>query len=351
MLVNAIKWLNGSAIASAKVWPAGYSSGGSLMLVANNKSEEIADILSIAEESETELDLIVEEGISLKEIYEQNFLKGDLILSTASNQSLAGRNYKDQSRWVRNQVERLEKTTGHKPTGLFPVDWDYNKATMKALVRDNMTYVMGNREPRNYGPEIVNIKPGEWWSFLLRKVPFGNIPKGQLSMLEYRNSGVTGSSGFYNAMSNDIQRIQSTGGMYLGVLDTDIIHAENALNLPNLLTNRMRQNGMWHTSMSKLVQRYIGWHGLRVSTKNVTSRRIMISISNEGKTAVHDISFNLYLPSEFAGVFLQSQVTHLEPRDVKWNRTNGFCSFGLPKIDPGDNAVLYADLFVEGEMN
>jgi len=352
LALNAVEWLKRHAVARAKVWPSGYTAGGALLLNAKGSTVNIDRIVSEARNSDVIMDMIVEDEYASKSILADNPIEGEIILSTQAEKTLLGRPIRDQLKWMNGQIEWIKKLTGKRPTGLFPIDWQIDAVTLQAVAKTNIRYLLADNTPRCYGPQVKAIRSGVLWRLLSGRIPVGTMPKTQLTLREWSLlKGVHGSDKLYNAMCADISRIHKTSGIYLGILDPDIIIQENAVDLPVKLAAKMDELYMWRTSAKELIERYSAWRGIRVMCMEKTARRAVVRLSNEGKIPIKNVEIEVYLTGDIDRVDISSEMVGTTPTNIRWNKDKGICTFTIPNLGPGDNASLFLDKIKEKDMD
>ncbi len=342
LILNAIDWLHGKAIVRAKIWPEGFSAGGSLLLETQTAESELLNIISVARQSNVWLDLIVEEGYAPKRALAENNYQGGIVLKFNDPEKLFKESLSEQNNILATEVDKIYRLSGITPTGLFPGNWSYNENAVQSAAQNGFKYILGSSTPRFYGPSVEEIKPGVWYRFA-KRIPVGIMPKAQLSTKEWVLGGVRGKTNIHRAMYSDMTRIAATGGIYLGILDPYTLVKENSVDLVQQLSADMDSLNIWRVPAETLMERFCGWEGIRVASEDVTQARVTIRYSNEGKYTLQNLTFEVYLTGEIESVALKSQIVGSKPINVGWNRQRGVATFTIPEINPGDNGGITID--------
>ncbi|MDP8237519.1 MAG: beta-galactosidase trimerization domain-containing protein [Candidatus Hatepunaea meridiana] len=348
LIVNALGWLHGDPVVNARVWPGGYRAGGSLLLEARGSGNPVQAVVGRAIDRDVTLDLIIDDKFSPGSVSLKDISRGDLILTANLLDSVLYPEMKDQLKWMKDNSKRLASLTNKEPIGFFPVDWKPSKETLKAAARSDFSLVFSEPDPRDYGPKVTLVKQGFWW-LLTGRTRMATCPKSQLSVWEWNKlKGVKGRGQLLNAMTGDLSRIRKAGGLYFGIFDPAVLVSNNAIDLPSRMAAYMDSMGVWRTSTQKVVERYTGWHGLRVSNLEITSTRYRLELSNEGKVDLTNVIYDVYLPpGRFLDVELTTQRMGFSATKLNWNRRTGVCSFVISKIGPRDNHAVFIDLITQ----
>ncbi|MBT7617826.1 MAG: hypothetical protein HN590_11140, partial [Calditrichaeota bacterium] len=350
LVLNTLKWLQNDAVVRAKVWPRGYKAGGGLLTKVKGSSTSLDRMMDINQRAGINMDLILLDEFSAQTILFDENTTNDLILTTPKKNPLSGLTLKDQTRWFGTQVEWVERISGRKPNGYFPSDWNYDEFTLPAAVRENIQFVLANPNPRHYGPVGNLVSAGAFQWLLGGKKHLSTMPKTQLTTEEWARKGLRRKSSHFNAAIREMSRIQSTGGIYLGIFDPDVIEDINAFDLPYMVASKMDSMRFWRAPTSKLIDRFSTWQNLRVSSKEMTPTRMMISLSNEGSRSIQNVEFEVYLSGKIDRVNMTSELVGSTPTNVLWLKERGICKFTIKNIGPRDNASIYLDKISEQDI-
>ncbi len=350
LVLNTLQWLENKAVVRAKVWPRGYKAGGGLLAKVEGSTASLNEMIAINQQAGIDMDLILlDEPNSQTILFDEN-LTNDIILTTPENNPNTGLTLKDQTRWFNNQVAWIKRLSGRKPNGYFPADWNYDEFTLQAAVRENIHFVLANPNPRHYGPVTHMVSAGAFQWLLGGKKHLSTMPKSQLTIDEWAKKGLRSKRSYYNATNREMYRIRSTGGIYLGIIDPDIIKSINAYDLGYLMASKMDSLQFWRAPTSKLIERFSTWQNLRVSSKEITVTRMMISLSNEGGQSIKDVDFEVYLSGKIDRVTMSSELVGSTPTNIIWDKERGICTFTLKNIGPRDNASIYLDKISERDI-
>ena len=165
VITNAIAWASRRPVISFSYWPKGYRAGASILFEANGQNSDLAGSIEEANGHGIVPDLIIERNTFPPKFKIDSLQIGDFLLSTGYPPQLAGLSMKDQLTWIEFHKERLRQQIGKNAVGLFPVDWNYDDATLTAAARSNIKYILANPNPRFYGPSKRYIRSGPWWTF------------------------------------------------------------------------------------------------------------------------------------------------------------------------------------------
>lgn len=344
LISNTLAWLQDQPVVNVSVWPEGYTAGGGIMLETHGLISELEDIIRLSNQGGLSPDLLVSgedmpTGVSLT-----NLQYSDLIMTISESRYFSKLSFREQKRWFRFQSNKLKIALGKNPTGFHPDNWYYNDIMLEAAARSGIKYFLAEPEPDFYGPGNKVVKSGGWWIFSSRAT-IPTQPKSQISMKEwYEEKGRRSVSSIRRAMMRDLRRIKRAGGLYLGMVDLEVLRPEHALKISLDLTQAMDSMHVMRAPTSKLLERFTGWQNLRISSKHVTSSRVLINISNEGKIPLKNVAFQVYLKSDIEDVKITSRVVGFTPYDVKWNKRKGVCDFIIPEIAARENASIFIDL-------
>lgn len=344
LVTNAIWWLHGRPVVNARVWPLGYSAGGSILLEARGSGKLVQRILERTKETGINLDLIIEEDNIPEGITFQDLSMGDLVLSCKDSKQVTEYEIEEQQKWMKERSRNISRLTGKSPVGLYPKNWVIGKDTKVAAIRSGFQYIFSDTIPRDYGAKVKLIAP-VWWKWIfMGKRPLASIPKSQISLWEWNKlKGIRGADNLLNAMTDDMTRIRNAGGMYMGILDPTVLDKENSLDMPQKMVALMDTLGIWRANTKTLMDRFGGWRGLRVSSKSITSERVRLSLSNEGKFKMKNVVYDVHLPNGISEVKVTTHIVGFKVSDVSWNNIMGRCTFIIPEIGPRDNVVIFID--------
>ena len=315
-----------------------------MLLELRGSGQLIQRVIERANEAAIDLDIIVEEdqipeGLSFKDVS-----IGDLVMASLNTEQMKDYELKEQQKWINDKAGSIKELTGKSPVGLYPKNWQIGQDTHVAAVRSGISYLFSDNIPRDYGPKVRLISP-VWWKWLLRgKTPLTTISKSQVSLWEWNKlMGIKGGDNLLRAMTADMTRIRNAGGLYLGILDPTVLDRESALDLPQQMAALMDSLGIWRTNTESLMNRFGGWRGLRVASKYVTPERVRLNLSNEGKYKLNDVIYEVHLPTDITEIKVTAHIVGFNATDVRWNNKRGICSFTIPKMEPGDNVIMYID--------
>ncbi len=344
IVLNSLSWASGKPVIGYSYWPDGYSAGGAVLLEARGSGRNLQNLVADMNENGIIPDLIVERDNFPPTFTMDTLEVGDFILSTGNPPQLAGLSMKDQLTWMNFHIDRLEGQVGRRPKGLFPTDWNYDEATTIAAVKSDIEYILGEPNPRFYGPFSRSIKAGAWWNWM-RRALLSTCPKNQVSLQEWRElKGVRGQKNLFSALTLDIKRIRYANGIYLGVFNPEQLRTDNIEDMPIKIAAQMDSIGIWRTSTSKLMERYTACQDIRVSSEAVTSKRLRVTLSNEGKRIVHNVVIQVFLSADYEEVNVTGQVVGMTISNVRWLRKRGICQFTIPELEPRDNLAVYLDV-------
>ncbi len=338
LVLNTIDYLKRKGVALAEIWPNGMSAGGGVMLKSEDFTVDLLEVLKVAENSVVDVDIILGDNAS-KEVTIDNQLPNDVFIASRNTTSLMGRPVNDQKEWMESQSNWMRKLTGNKPVGLFPARWETEIPLYQAAAKANIQLILGEIEPRYYGPKVREIRP----NFFSGLVPISAIPKSQLTLEEWHNNiGLSGGA-ILNGMVADLQRIRRAGGLYLAIMDPAILREQGLSDLPIQLAQKMDELNVWQAPAEDLITRFSAWRGLRISTNEKTAQRLVVRVSNEGKYTIENIGMKVFLTRDVISVSIKSELIGTAPTDIRWDRTTGICRFVIPKLGPRDNTSIFID--------
>ncbi len=338
---NCYDWLQGKPILNARVWPLGFQAGGSILIDAKGNYNSIEHIVQKLTDDKIGADYIIDQKYDPKGINLKDFKLGDVVVSLQNADQMDESTFDNYLMKITNETKKI---VGKSAIGYFPFNWNYSLKLIDALAAYGVRYVFTDITPRYYGPEIKMAIRGGWW-LISRRVPIGSCPKAQLSLQEWNMvKGIRGEDRLLKAMIGDLKRIRTAGGMYLGILDPEILEREKAEELPLKLATAMDSSNVWRASTAKIIERYGGWTGLRVACQQVTDTRLMLSLSNVGKIPLREVIYDLYLTDDFSDVAFRPQKIGVNATKLLWNQKDGICTFVLTEIGPRDNLSIIVDL-------
>lgn len=340
LIKNSLDWLQDKPLVTANVWPPGYRSGGAILVESQGSEAVLEEVLTNTTKEDISCDLVITRNFKPSSINLRRVEIGDVIYHLEPFELNEEFDLKKQ---LTGQSSRLKKIIGFQPLGLFPHDWSYDGRILDAAVRAGFRFLLAEPEPREYGPDVhTAVEKG--WILFSRRIPVTTMPKAQLSLWEWnRLKGVRGSENLLKVMERDLKRIHHSGGIYLGIINPEILNRENAIDFPVKLAAEMDTLGMWRATTKQLLDRYGGWMGLRATTRQITDSRIQLNLSNEGLINLTNVVYQLYASNDYTDITLKPQKIGVGLKKIGWNAETGVCTFLLTEIGKGDNVTILAD--------
>ncbi len=349
VVTNAIAWASGRPVIGFNYWPEGYQAGASILFEAKGRKSDLYNFIADANNYGIVPDLIVERNAFPPKFKTDALKVGDFVLSTGYPPQLAGLSMKDQLTWIEFHKERLQQQIGKEAIGLFPIDWNYDEATLTAAARSDIQYILANPNPRFYGPSKRYVRAGAWWTFASKEL-LSTCPKVQVSAQEWmEHAGIRGKKALMNALERDMKRVYLAGGMYIGIFNPEMLQPKGLSSLPTLLHTKLDSAGFWYTSTSNLMNRFGACQDIRVASEPVTESRLRVTLTNEGKKVIKNVTFQVFLSSEYEEVNVVSQVVGMSVEKVNWAREKGVCYFTVPELKPRTNLAVFLDVSSELE--
>ncbi|MCX7835491.1 MAG: hypothetical protein N2450_05410 [bacterium] len=346
MVNNAIHWLHGKPLVNVNLWPIGYRSAAALILNVTGNTYEYEKLSNSIDFGSTQMDLLVDTDFPIS-----NKMKiptqSDWIIKANPKIKLSDNDIIEQNKWMKYQVERVEKAIGKSPVGYMPPNWNSDGNTYIVCARNNLKFLLSDQNPRHYGPESRLIKHSGWWVFQ-RKSHLLTMPKASVSLDEWLNvKSLESSKNAVLWMKADLQRIANAGGLYVGIFDASTSIDEEKEFLQDI-SNSIDSLGMWRAPISKIMERYGAWINIKASAEPVSKTRIRVNISNTGNFTIRDIPVTVYLIREFESVTAKPEQVSGQIRRTVWNRSQGMFTFTIEKIGAKDNVTIYIDVAAKG---
>lgn len=344
LILNSINWLSGKPLVDIRIWPGGHSAAGALLVEATSSPESMNRLASAIRSSGREFDVMIN-----PEVVADRFSLGpddyaDLIM-VGTDTSMLNNDNVHQFDWMEKGIARLEQVAGKRPIGVAAPDWGYGDVLGLAAARNDIRYLLGDPMPRFYGPKDKIIRVSGFWIFAAY-ANLAGIPKCQVSPEEWVVYGdVHGEGAIMNAMAQDLRRVRRSQGLYTAILNPSSLDEAGAGAIASRIPALMDSMGVWMAPMHTLVERMVGWEGLRVAAFEVSPTRLRLEISNESDVLMRDVVFEIYLaPHVIKSVEVNSEIIGFRPGNVLWNGRAGICTFTVPEIASGINAALFLDL-------
>lgn len=289
---NAALWAAGHVVADVNPWPDGHRSAMSVTQDAEHSfrnSRRLAERFGAMDVPVTFF-VVSQLAAEYPELADVLSSAGEVGTHSVDHRQVAGKLWSGQLAGLRQARIDVEGWTGVAPVGFRPPREVFDEYTLEAWRRSGGLYLAGSNYARTAAPEIFDTPAGP-------VVVLPRVVDDDYAVMVTR--GETSLDSLRATFLSSLEKLRWLGGLDLLTVHTQLIDSDSRVDAVESAVRAAQAAGdVWIARASDIADWWLQRSNLELQVRERVDRSAVLSISNNGASAVSSAWLHVYLPED-----------------------------------------------------
>lgn len=351
LVKNSIDWLTYNPTSFVKDWPEPYSAAAIYTPTVKDNINNLSSVEKSIKSFGKGAVVIVESDLALKHPKEIARLSqsGDIapMIELSGFESFTD----DEPDLNKKEIQQadityirdsLEKITNKTVNGISPYSGFYDKATLDIVAEENMRYMITDSLTDRSVPKKIVLNGKEIYVLT-------NTSRDDIVVLE--NFGLKQPKFQKYTYFEDIDRMIFEGGLYLLKFHNNYQLKPQYSSIFNDVTKYMKDNNVWVTSMSELLNWWESKTGVELKYETRGKRRISVEVSNFKESREDEFTVEVYFNKDVKNISITTDLIHTPIPDFDFDAKNQKIYIYVKNLEQDEARTYLIDFENVNEFN
>jgi len=340
---NSINWLLSLPISIGQIWQSEFKAGAMFTITVTENMANLSNLIPIVQKNNIPITFLVDPEIAkidtarIKNIsqYGEVAVVVDIgFINSWDDTENKLFELEEQTTRIREAKSSLEKIIGKKVFGMMPKFGLFDQNTIFAAIDNELRYIIADSLTDRSVPNVV-IKGDK------KVVVLTRTARDDYEVI--RDYGLEEPVFQFYTYQEDIDRILFENGLLIFNFHPEYQLQSKNVGVIEQIYDDLKKKNFWINYGSGIINWYDKRDQIQVTAEQRGRFRIVLKISNPGKTAIENYNIDIDLNKKVKNVVIGSEIIGVKPVKVKHTSGDNMLYINVDKLNPGESRVYYVD--------